>query len=372
MASVYTQNETYQALTEHLSGGEIGCLKLENNSSQITVYVMYGGIVGALSAQDDVQLVRRLRLASHLNDAQVRVLSTVMKADKPLLNFLFEMLSEETLHQFLYEQFLENIATFLSSTSKCSYEKLQAVFIDNLQMGHNTDFVLEHCSKLAESAASIELDIQLACAKTQGCLESDLTILELFGKGQKLSNIIDKVPMGPLATRAQISELIHRGFLVHTLMNHAPDEMPEIVGQRTVYTDTPPAPRKKGRGFVNKPIVVPTREPEPSPPQKIVQPGPEPLVTADSDHWEDPVVEEPTEEIDRSTIQSDGVAPPRRVGNIGANRPPTALEDEGPLQTEEVDDESTELSATGAGNLSSLEDWFDHEEDEDVDVMEAF
>ena len=159
MASVYTQNDTYQALTEHLSGGEIGCLKLENSSSKIAVYVMYGGIVGAISQTDDAQLVRRLRLANHLNDAQVRVLSTVMKADKPLLNFLFEMLSEETLHQFLYEQFLENIATFLSSTSKCQYEKLQAVFIDNLQMGHDTEFILNHCSKLAESAASVDLDL---------------------------------------------------------------------------------------------------------------------------------------------------------------------------------------------------------------------
>ena len=118
MPSVYINNDTYQTLLTHLDGGEIGCVTAHDGNEQWKIYVMYGAIVGATSNNDSIQFVRRLKLNGHLSDAQARALDTVIKAQKPILNLLFDMLPEDALGDILHERYIENIAMFLANPKR--------------------------------------------------------------------------------------------------------------------------------------------------------------------------------------------------------------------------------------------------------------
>ena len=96
------------------------------------------------------------------------------------------------------------------------------------------------------------------------------------------------IPLEPLDALKAIMSLMSSGHLGYARITIAEDEEPEIVGQSTIFTETPPEKRARSAGFINQPLVVPDF------------PDEQDLVNAHTEAWEDPVVEEPTEEIDRT------------------------------------------------------------------------
>lgn len=339
MPSVYINNDTYQSLLTHLEGGEIGCVTATEGDEQWKIYIMYGAIVGATSNKDNAQFVRRLKLNGNLNDAQARALDTVIRAEKPILNLLFEMLPEEALAEILYDRYIENIAMYLANPGTCHYEKMQAIFIDNLQMGHVATEIVQTCSILAETAFQLDPSTRLIQLNASISDELSARILSIFASAQYVHEALNEIPLEPLASLCILKDLMSSGHLGYARIKPPEDEEPEIVGQSTIFTETPPERRVRAQGFVNQPIVVPDFPEEDPQPESS-------LVNAHTETWEDPIVEELTEEIDRTPAPA-----PRRLGNGDS----------------EVSPESDSPSSP-----SSLADWSPEDSFEDSDVMEAF
>ena len=310
-----------------------------DGDEQWKIYVMYGAIVGATSNNDSVQFVRRLKLNGRLNDAQARALDTVIKAKKPILNLLFDMLPEDALGDILHERYIENIAMFLANPGDCHYEKMQAIFIDNLQMGFVASEIIDRCSELAETA--FQLDPSVRLVQLNASISDDLyaRILAVFKEPMVIKDALDLLPLEPLDALKTLITLMSSGHLGYARITIDEDEEPEIVGQSTIFTETTPEKHVRSAEFVNQPIVVPDF------PEDTELEDTE-LVNAHTEAWEDPVVEDPTEEIDRTP------APTARRLSTSAESPPEG--------------------DTNPAPPHSMADWSPEESFDDSDVMEAF
>jgi len=336
LPSVYINHDTYQSLLTHLDGGEIGCITATDGDKKWTLYIMYGAIVGATSGDDNVHFVRRLKLNGHLNDAQARALDTVIRAGKPILNLLFDMLPEEALGEILHDRYVENISMYLANPGASRYEKMQAIFIDNLQMGFDASEMIQKCSDLAEKAFQLDPSTRLVQLNTSISDEISARILAIFSTPQEVRQVLHKMPLETLASLRALQALMSTGHLGYARMTIAENEEPEIVGQSTIFTETPPEKRARTQGFVNQPIVVPDLPEEDSNPT-------DPLVNAHTETWENPIVEEQTEEIEQTPAPD-----ARRL----------------------VSPESSQSEPTNP--INSMADWSPEDSFDNGDVLEAF
>ena len=169
---------------------------------------------------------------------------------------------------------------FLANPGECHYEKMQAIFIDNLQMGFVANEIIDRCSELAETA--FQLDSSMRLVQLNASISDDLhaRILAVFQEPKVVRDALVLLPLEPLDALKAIMSLMSSGHLGYARITIAEDEEPEIVGQNTISTETPPEKRARSAGLLINPLwflIFPMNG----------------LVNAHTEAWEDPVVEEP-------------------------------------------------------------------------------
>ena len=194
----------------------MGRLALGRGQSTLSVYFMHGEIVGAIGPNDDRHLVRRLLLNERITSTQAKMLNTVVVSGKSIMRVLFDLINDETLQFFLFQRFLDNLCLFLSSTAGCQFESLSGVFIDNLQVGHDTQKLFEQCNTVCSKAFQLELDIQLSIGANETDDPVQRTLAEMFRGGRVMSELLDVMPLEPMQARASIFEMLQAGVLMRT------------------------------------------------------------------------------------------------------------------------------------------------------------
>jgi hypothetical protein len=134
-----TPQDPRLALIGSLDSGQTGCLTSDPSAGvRYRVYVMLGEVLAAQCDLDDERMLGILRAAGHVDEARHQALRDGMSAGAGLFESLFDSMPEELLMELLFERFRENLFQFLADDGAVDFVPMDAVFVENIQVGHDT------------------------------------------------------------------------------------------------------------------------------------------------------------------------------------------------------------------------------------------
>jgi hypothetical protein len=279
--------DAVSVLTRALDAGLTGALLGHTATGErCTAYVMSGEVLAVHADDDDIALLHRLVNAGHLGAREAAEIEREVQSGTPATSVLFDLLAEDLLATSLYERFRENLYRFLSGSGGIAFEPMDAVFVENIQVGHDTRGLLAELLALRGTLASIERDVDRVLEPGAGTVTSEeqVRLVELCANGRTLAELLAASPYEPTRTLALVAELLDAGALE---------------GSR-------PPPR---RSLQASPPLAPDPSPEPTG-RWVVAPDEPDGFPGDIDVLSDVEMEEHTEEVDRSTFrQTPGVQP---------------------------------------------------------------
>lgn len=131
--------ESLRVLLEHLNEGVTGCLSLrEAEGAERRVYVMQGEILAAHGPDDGPGVVRRLVNHSAVTERQSEEYLKRLSEGDRLDEILFGQIPDELLLDVLSERFRQDVLDFLLTPGTPDFEPMDAIFVDNIQIGHDS------------------------------------------------------------------------------------------------------------------------------------------------------------------------------------------------------------------------------------------
>ena len=203
-----------RALISQVDKQATGYLMLPGGS-HLTAYLLRGEIVAADRVDEPEHLLRRLDVSGVLTRQQVATLRNMMHAGEPIFGMVLELIHDDDLEEVLYERFRENLTEFLGRTDRPVFTELGAVFVDNLQLGHDTVALIRECAADYDLAATLDPDAPIRPGRRRPRDDDDAYVLEVLGNSgvHTVASLVERLPIEPLAGRALLAPMIDEGIL---------------------------------------------------------------------------------------------------------------------------------------------------------------
>jgi hypothetical protein len=236
--------DPHQALVQCLDRGHTGCLVAVSGAAERRVYVMLGEILAAHSEGEDARMVVRLRAADRLSDVAYQDLLNRIEAGQPLGEVLFDVVPEEALMGHLFERFRQNLAEFLADGEVVAFQPMDAVFTDNIQVGHDSRALVEELVEENQNTASLREQPSMVLAPGAAPTQTDAeqVVYVRCGERTRVGELLGCSPYEPGRTLALVRTMLEAGMLVGLVSR------PRTLPPRDVEPDTTqPAPAAEPR-----------------------------------------------------------------------------------------------------------------------------
>ena len=148
-------------LLRQVSKRSTGKLTIGAGAASTAVYVMNGDVVAAESGEDGRQLIRRFHLLGGLATQAVSHLESLVESGEPFFGELLDNAAPHLVDPILAERFRDNVARFVGSAMTPTFEAQLGVFVENLQIGHNSAQLITSCCAMWDTAETLDLDLQI-------------------------------------------------------------------------------------------------------------------------------------------------------------------------------------------------------------------
>lgn len=190
-------------------------MSVDTVDGPLELYLMNGDLVGAVSAVDDQQLLRRVRIADAVGPDRLATLSRLAGTGQGLFGPLIDMVPTEVIEPALADRFRENVVLWVQQPIEPLFETLPGVFVDNMQMGHNTAQLIESACKLADLATSYPLDTEVVRGEGRTADQLEQAILALTSNhSTPIEDLLEQLPGEELTTRAAFARMLDTGLLL--------------------------------------------------------------------------------------------------------------------------------------------------------------
>lgn len=201
MTEARRQNQSHdpgRVLDEHLSQGVTGCLSLRTReNAERRVYLMQGEILAAHGPDDQRAVLRRLVNNGAITESQSERLLERVAAGDGLDELLFGQVPDELLLDVLGMRFRQNLLDFEMGYGEPVFEPMEAVFVDNIQVGHDTrallDVITGRCERIRTLLARQRGTRVLPGQGRPGSLDQ-ARLLDLVGTGLFASELVALSP----------------------------------------------------------------------------------------------------------------------------------------------------------------------------------
>ncbi len=203
-------------LLKLLDEGDTGCLIGIRGSVEYRVYVMSGELIAASAESDSRRMLELLRNRRILGAGESADLQRRIAAGESLTELLVETVGEEVLSRMLFERFRENVFEFTSFASNLAYEPMEAIFVDNIQVGHDSLGLLAELDRLRDQLAAAELSPEQVYrrGRTQAANTDDIALLDSFRDQISIEELLRRSPFERSRTLSMLLDLMQRGVLV--------------------------------------------------------------------------------------------------------------------------------------------------------------
>lgn len=132
-----------RVLREHLALGVTGCLTLrDREGAELRAYVMQGDVLAASGPEDARWIVRRLVNNGALTEAQGERYTAALASGERLEDLLFGQVPDDLLLDVMAARFRQSLLDFLFVQGQPTFEPMDAIFVDNIQVGHDSAALL--------------------------------------------------------------------------------------------------------------------------------------------------------------------------------------------------------------------------------------
>lgn len=212
-----TPPDPRDALIGSLDTGQTGCfVGRAGTGARYRVYVMLGEILAAHAGEDDRLLLARVRATGLLGGAEIAALRTRVDTGAPLVESLFDVLPEAELLELLFERFRDNLLAFLSAEEVEEFQTMDAVFTDNIQVGHDSRALLDELVAINARVAGLRAQpgMILAPGAAAAISEREKNVLARCADRIRLSELLDASAYEPVRTLETVQDMLDQGMLV--------------------------------------------------------------------------------------------------------------------------------------------------------------
>jgi hypothetical protein len=150
--------------------------------------------------------------------------------DGSIYHSLFGLVGDDRLEEVFFDRFRENLLRFLASPSPAAFEALEAVFVPNIQLSHESTTLLEEAARVLDKTAELRTSLRdsdsplsLVPGSEESTLPSERKLLEILGEAQELTAILDLSPYEPSDTLELIADMCDN---LHLRRQDSPAEEP--------------------------------------------------------------------------------------------------------------------------------------------------
>ena len=241
-----------QHVLRHLDQGSTGCLHARVGGASLGLYVMLGEILAVHASDDRDRLLRLLASNGAISPDRIERLRRDITEGRSLTEALFDLMPEELLQDLLQERFRENLFLFLQSTGTASFEPMESVFVENIQVGHDSRALVEELDQLVLKTTRLRQPPGLVLAPGAGTMKQadHLKIASICHPRLPLADLLQRSPWEAGRTLACVAEMLERGSLV-VVANQSSSELDTTAGRpRSTVTRTtiPPTTSRSDQG----------------------------------------------------------------------------------------------------------------------------
>ncbi len=237
-------------LLSHLDAGSTGCLQTRAEGIGVLgVYVMLGEILAAHSSQDRDRLLALLQNSGAVEESRLMLMWRAQAAGMTITEELFEFVPDDLLQDLMAERFRENLFQFLQSTGPASFEAMETVFVENIQVGHESRPLVETLDHLIGATARLRQPPLLVLAPGVGTTrdERHIRLSAICNPRLPLADLVSRSPFEQGRTLALVTEMLESGILI------------PVNAQDSTTTDRP---RLRPRSEAHPKVVVGAGRPE--------------------------------------------------------------------------------------------------------------
>lgn len=236
-------------LLRSLTTGQTGCIRATvADGTVVSVYVMMGEVLAA-HAEDDVDnVLLRLFNGRSLTMGEVSVARRRLEAGENTSTVLSSWVADAILADHFHQRFRENLYRYLHEGSRPVFEPLDAVMVDNIQVGHDTSALVDDLVRLGVEAELIlrNPDVAWQPGDTTAAPGDESILVTLAASRRRAGEVLQASPFEPSKTAMLLRDLIRRGVLVPvsqkptTRSSSRLAERLRAVQRATALGDTPP------------------------------------------------------------------------------------------------------------------------------------
>ncbi len=181
----------------------------------VDVYVMSGEVLAAHAADDDLQLLACLRAGELLPAEALDALAEASNEPGQFADALYDQLHEDVVQELMGERFRENLFRFLSASRGVDFEAMDAIFVSNIQIGHDSGALLEELTALRDRSRPIHTStLGLLPGDGMALGASQARLVELCQNGLSVPELLRRAGREPNRVLHDIADLLDGGGLV--------------------------------------------------------------------------------------------------------------------------------------------------------------
>ncbi|MBM4393027.1 MAG: hypothetical protein FJ090_18020, partial [Deltaproteobacteria bacterium] len=203
-------------MLRHLDQGSTGCLHAQMGNASVALYVMLGEVLAVHASDDCERLLRLLGSNGAVSPDRIERLRRDVLEGRSITEALFDLAPEDLVQDLLQERFRENLFVFLQSAGTATFESLESVFVENIQVGHDSRALIEELDQLVLQTARLRQPPGLVLAPGSGTMKQaeHLKIASICHPRLPLADLLQCSPWEAGRTLACVAEMLERGSLV--------------------------------------------------------------------------------------------------------------------------------------------------------------
>jgi len=279
-----TSRSTVDTLRDFLAKGVTGCLRFVGDAvPPQQVYLMQGEVLAANATGDGVWIVHRLMNNGTLERGKGRTLIDAIDSGERVEELLMGNVPEGLFLDLLGERFRQNLLDFLTASGQIAFEPMDAIFVDNIQVGHDTRALISELLGVSARIMDLRRDTEKLVIHPGPTMPASLEqarLQDLCDPQRSLTELLDMSPKEPGRTLAMVQDMIDSGGLVTERRIAANSDTPPLAPADSSPSEEPEEPpfdepvseELSGLDDLHiEPLDADTNPPAPSPDDQLLQ-----------------------------------------------------------------------------------------------------
>lgn len=187
-----------------------GCITAQGPSGRLRVYLMQGEVIAAHGANDAAMVLQRLVALGALTADNAKTLAESSPSSSGVIQDLVGKVDDAVLEGRLAARFRQALLEFLRADNGAAFQEMDAVFVENIQVGHDTATLLDDLTRQQGRLDTLRSrpDLVLKTGPRPANSPNHQRLARLIGDGIPLAELVRQSPFEELETLGFVIDML--------------------------------------------------------------------------------------------------------------------------------------------------------------------